>query len=466
MSIAQIREKRRQQESKPLPNVGKASIRYTLLYWFVYLYFNIYFRKFSVTGRENIPEGKPVIFAGNHQNALMDALSILFAAHGRVVFLARADLFKRRMIARILYFLRILPVYRIRDGISSMGQNEQSFLSAAEVLRDGTPLALFPEGNHAGFKRLRSLKKGVCRIAFMAEEKGNFNLDLHIVPSGIDYSNYSDPGTRLLVKYGKPIRVAEFIPLYKENPQKALGALRDALSKAMEPLMINIQSEENYDTYVQTCEVYRHELLQNKGLKNNHHNRLLADKEIISGLNSKLADDPGVINDLHGKLEDYQALLSKAGIRDWVVRKRSAAGSIVPDILMTLLLFPAFLYGLIMNYLPYKTPLWFTRKVKDHVFHSSIHFGIGLLLFPLYYLVLFLVFSLLTQGTLLKLLFALSLPISGILTFYYYKHLLKLRGRIRLQLLRYRNHKAYNSLIELRTAITNQVGQILQTTKP
>lgn len=466
MSIAEIRERQRQKESKPLPNVGKASIRYTLLYWFVYLYFNLYYRKFSVKGRENIPIGKPVIFAGNHQNALMDALSILFAAHGRVVFLARADLFKRKMIARILYFLRILPVYRIRDGISSMGQNEQSFLRAAEMLREGTPLALFPEGNHAGFKRLRSLKKGVCRIAFMAEEKGNFNLDLHIVPSGIDYSNYSDPGTRLLVQYGKPIRVADFIPLYRENPQKALGALRDALSVAMEPLMINIQSEENYSTYVEACEVYRHELLRMKSLKNNHHNRLVADKEIIAGINSRLTEDPGIIEQLNSKLEYYQNLLKINGIRDWVVRKRSKAGTILPDLLVTVLLFPSFLYGLILNYLPYKTPLRFTRKVKDKVFHSSIHFGIGLLLFPIYYLLLFLIFSLLFQGAMLRTAFALSLPLSGILTFYYYIHLLKLRGRIRLQLLKYRNKKRYQNLIDLRAALTDQIGQFIHTSKP
>ena len=67
-----------------LPNVGKPSFPYSLLYWSVYLYFNVYYKKFTVIGRNNIPAGKPVIFAGNHQNALMDALSILFAAIGKV----------------------------------------------------------------------------------------------------------------------------------------------------------------------------------------------------------------------------------------------------------------------------------------------------------------------------------------------------------------------------------------------
>jgi hypothetical protein len=83
-----------------------------------------------------------------------------------------------------------------------------------------------------------------------------------------------------------------------------------------------------------------------------------------------------------------------------------------------------------------------------------------------YYLLLFLIFSLLTHGALLKVAFALSLPISGILTFYYYIHLLKLRGRIRMILLKYRNKKTYHSLIDLRSALIDQIGQYIHAPKP
>ena len=444
-----------------LPDVGRSSILYNLLYWPIYLYFNLYYRKFTVTGRENVPQNKPVIFAGNHQNALMDALSILFAARGKVAFLARADLFRKRSIARILFFLRILPAYRIRDGISSMGQNEASFQRAAEVLKNGTPLALFPEGNHSGFKRLRTLKKGICRIAFMAEEKSGFNLDLHIVPSGIDYSNYSDPGTRLLVNYGKPIRVADFIPLYRENPQKALSALRDRLTEALEPLMINIPGEENYLFYMDFCSIFRYDLLHRKNHRNNHLNRLLADREIISALELNLHDKPHEVERLRQDNNHYQELLKTHGLRDWLLRKNTAQiQKIVPAFLLSFVLLPVFLYGLVLNYIPYKLPLRFTRNVKDAVFHSSIHFGIGLVLFPIYYLILFLGFLLAFKSFLPALLFLISLPLSGILTFYYYKNLLKLRGRFRLLKLKITGKNRYLEIVSLRQQLISEIQRI------
>ena len=101
-------------------NIEKYSARYALLksaagFW----HNNVFYRKVIVLGRENINPDDPLIFAPNHQNALMDALAVLFTHKGQPVFLARADIFKRKTIAAILYFLKILPVYRIREGLAA-----------------------------------------------------------------------------------------------------------------------------------------------------------------------------------------------------------------------------------------------------------------------------------------------------------------------------------------------------------
>ncbi|MBK7212350.1 MAG: 1-acyl-sn-glycerol-3-phosphate acyltransferase [Bacteroidales bacterium] len=444
-----------------LPDVGKRSLGYPLIYWFTYLYFNIFYTRFTVAGRENIPEGKPVIFAGNHQNALMDALSILFARRGKVAFLARADMFNKRLIASILYSFRMLPVYRIRDGISSMGQNDEVFHAAAKLLKNGTPLALFPEGNHAGFKRLRPLKKGICRIAFMAEESANFELDLQIVPTGIDYSDYSKPGSKLLVRYGKPIAVKEFIPLYKENPQKAISALKERLSESMEPLIINIATEDNYDKYISICNLYRDRVMKKR--KPRHLAREQADRKIIASLDQKAADNPEIFEKYWEQYQKYISKLDSFGIRDWLIRnKKTGIGRFMADVVFSLIVMPIFLYGLLINYLPYKLPTRFTRNVKDTVFHTSIHFGIGLVLFPVYFLLLQLVFSIFVKTLIARLIFAVSMPVSGIITFYFYKHLLKLRGRFRLLLLKYRNRREYDSLINSRKEIIHTIETIIQ----
>ena len=112
-----------------------------------------------------------MIFAPNHQNALNDALIVLFSAPGDVVFLARADIFKKRFLAFFLNSLKILPVFRQRDGAAELGKNADIFDISVDVLKNRHYLCVMPEGNHGDQRRLRSLVKGIFRIAFSAQEE-------------------------------------------------------------------------------------------------------------------------------------------------------------------------------------------------------------------------------------------------------------------------------------------------------
>ncbi len=71
-----------------------------------------------------------------------------------------------------------------------------------------------PEGNHSRYRRLRTLKKGISRIVFLAEETNNFKLNIKIIPVGIDYSNYINFRSRLFINYGEPINVSDFYDIY------------------------------------------------------------------------------------------------------------------------------------------------------------------------------------------------------------------------------------------------------------
>ena len=229
-------------------NIEKYSAGYALLksvagFW----HNNVFYRKVIVLGRENINPDHHLIFAPNHQNALMDALAVLFTHKGQPVFLARADIFKKKTIAAILYFLKILPVYRIRDGFRSLKGNDEIFLKTIDVLKNKNGLVILPEGDHAGFRRLRQLKKGICRVAFQSDEATGFNLKIKIIPVGLEFSNYSRCRQVLTVVYGKPIEVSEFFEFYKVNPERALNELRAKLSDEMKNNMVHIESEEDYE---------------------------------------------------------------------------------------------------------------------------------------------------------------------------------------------------------------------------
>src|SRR5674476_508437 len=229
-------------------NIEKYSAGYALLksvagFW----HNNIFYRKVIVLGRENIKPEDPVIYAPNHQNALMDALAVLFTHKGQPIFLARADIFKRKAIASILYFLKILPVYRIRDGFSSLKSNDEIFVKTIDILKNKNGVVILPEGDNAGFRRLRQLKKGICRVAFQSDEATGFSLKIKIMPVGLEFSNYSRFRQVLTVAYGKPIEVSDYFESYKANPERALNVLRSRLSNEMKSIMVHIESEEDYE---------------------------------------------------------------------------------------------------------------------------------------------------------------------------------------------------------------------------
>jgi 1-acyl-sn-glycerol-3-phosphate acyltransferase len=229
------------------------------LYKFIFSHGNIthrlYYRRITVVGLEKIPTNTPVIFAPNHQNALMDALAVLYTTGKPVGFLARSDIFQKPIIAKLLNLLKILPIYRIRDGYDSLGRNQEVFENTIEVLKSNMPICILPEGNHDGHKRLRPLKKGIFRIAFQAEESASFNMDLQIIPVGIDYNDYFNAGSDLLVVYGNPIKVSDYAGQYRENEQKTVNTLMNVLAEGMRNVMINIP-ENHYELISQIIEMY------------------------------------------------------------------------------------------------------------------------------------------------------------------------------------------------------------------
>ena len=211
--------------------IYKYSLGHCLLRSYTDIYQYFFYKEITIIGKENVPVGTPVILAPNHQNALMDAMAILYTLKGQPVFMARSDIFKNPTQAKILRTFKILPIYRIRDGIKSLQNNDEVFEEAVDVLKNHKRLVILPEGNHHGQRRLRPLKKGIARIALMAEERNDFKLGVQIVPVGIDYTHYINFGAKLCVSFGKPFSVNKYKNEYLENPQKAMNSLMESYVK-------------------------------------------------------------------------------------------------------------------------------------------------------------------------------------------------------------------------------------------
>jgi 1-acyl-sn-glycerol-3-phosphate acyltransferase len=354
-------------------NIKKYSWGYALVRFVTSFYHRLYYRKLILKYKEKIPVNKPVIYALNHQNALMDALAVVYTLPRQAIFMARADIFKKKMVASILYFLKILPAYRIRDGFHSVDQNKEVFKEVIEAMAYNRPFAILPEGNHHGEKRLRCLKKGAARLAFLAEEENGFNLGVSIVPVGIDYSNYYKAGSDLLIVFGDPIQAVDYREQYLENPIQAINTLTNDLAAAMRKVMLDIQPEEHYQTFYEAVEMYGPVELKKQKLKSTLWNSLRIKKDISEKLEKNSPGDEKPIQDLKAGLDSYRKKLVEKGIRDSQVAHPSGNGaSLIFKICLSILLFPVHLYGMALNYLPYGLPIYLARNIKDRHFISSV----------------------------------------------------------------------------------------------
>lgn len=441
-----------------MQNIDKPSPLYNFLYTLLKGYFHLFYRRVTISGRNNIPENQAIIFAPNHQNSLMDALAILFAANRAVVFLARADIFRKPRIARILYFLRILPVYRTRDGVDTKESNDEIFKRTVELLHAGTPLAMMPEGVHSPIKRLQPLKKGICRIAFMAAEATQFDRELLIVPVGLDYTNRDHAGTHLLINYGKPIRVSDYYELYRENQQQAIVQLRNDLAEAMKTEMIHVEQEAYYQAILSAAQIALGRYLREENIKPDRLRNFRALQHILNHLNQAIEVDSLNPGHLQEAVSSYQRMLDHEKMQDVLLAKKAVAWPVLfVKAIAALLLLPLQLYGMVTNAVPYWLPQYFSGKAKDPQFISSINYVLSFVLFPIWYLIVFagLMLTPMPVGIISGLL--LSFPLTGLFSFYQYKAVKRWRNQLRLKLLMMKKPGVCKALTEQRNQIEKLV---------
>ena len=204
------------------------------------------YRKLEVRGKENLPTDGAILLAPNHTNTLMDALVMLQAQKKQTVFGARADMFKKPIIAKAMYFFRILPMVRQRDGLRNVLKNHESFEAIVEILEHNVRFCMYPEGRHRAAHSLLPLGKGILRAAVAANNKFGDKKPIYIVPVGIEYGDYFRYRSTCLITYGKAINVTEFIKgLDVENEAQVMEPLRKELAQGMSSLISYIKDDEN-----------------------------------------------------------------------------------------------------------------------------------------------------------------------------------------------------------------------------
>lgn len=449
-----------------LKKVEKWSLGYAFLKVWVGFWHNyIFYKKIVLANKENIPKNAHLIFTINHQNALMDPLALIFALKRmQLVFLARSDIFKKSFTARILMFIKILPIYRIRDGFDSLKNNDEVFMKTTEVVMSKRGLALLPEGSHEGIHRLRQLKKGFARIAFQTEEANNYSLDIKIVPVGLDYENYENFRSSLLVNFGKPISVSDYYSRYKESSVKAINQLKNDLWEKIIPLMVHIESEEYYDLNNELREIYKNKMAKHLSLPNSQQpNKLKSDQALIKILAECEANEPSLLSSLWESVTIYKEKLVSIKLSTEMVEKGSASiGRLILYTSFLLICFPVFIYGFINNFVPYWIPNKISRKIKDQQFHSSFKFGLSRITFPIFHIIQALIVLIISSSWLVAGIYFVSLLPAALFAWWWFEKGRKLADYWKLWKLSTKKVSGFTEIRDLYQEIIEKTDEIVK----
>ncbi|MBI3885895.1 MAG: 1-acyl-sn-glycerol-3-phosphate acyltransferase [Opitutae bacterium] len=202
-----------------------------------------YFRRIEVFHADRVPAG-PVLFVANHPGSVTDAFVVTAALPRRANFLATAVLFRFPPLGWLLRRLGVIPLNRTQDDPHAMHTVADSFAAAFRALGAGQAIVIFPEGITYEDARLKALKSGAARLALEFEARPGGAGGLQIVPLGLTYSAKDRYRSEVLVYFGEPIRVANFLPQYAERRKECIRGLTAKIERRLQSLLVHLPQME------------------------------------------------------------------------------------------------------------------------------------------------------------------------------------------------------------------------------
>jgi 1-acyl-sn-glycerol-3-phosphate acyltransferase len=407
---------------------------FRLVRWFAARLVTVFYREVQHSGRDDLPQDCPLLFAANHPYSVMDPIVLMTSVKRPVHFLARAGLFRLAPVAWLLRTFHAIPVQRRQDG-GNMGGNTTTFDATHEVLAQGGVVGIFPHGQNVEERRVEQIRSGAARIVLGAEAAHGWSLGIHVVPVGMNYEDRDRFNSRLLVRWGAPLEVAAYRARYEADSAEAVRELTNDLLEGMRHAAVHLEEDVARRAVDLVRTMYEHHV----------HKELIGDAKTLEDrffIERRIGDaiawfgrvQPEALETLMLRIERHLHLMRRVHLRERVFRGGKGSPEqrrrVVGSTLRMMAGFPAALWGLVHNVVPYMGTVWFTRFAAEEAIVAVTMFLSGIALFGIWYAALAAVLFQATGSMVWTVVYGLSVPGSGLFAVGYVRWLRRTRHEV------------------------------------
>ena len=448
---------------------------YDAVRWLIGLALGFYFRHIERFHPERVPAAGPILFTSNHPNSLTDSFVIGSALPRKINFVATVALFRIKPVKWLLRQCGVIPINRVKDDPKAMHTVAETFEACFRVLEQGEAVGIFPEGITYDDEQLKPVKSGAARLALELEHRHDGKLGLQIVPVGLTYSAKEKYRSDVLVNFGEPIRVADFLENYLEKRKECIARLTAQIEHGIQALIVHLPELAHGRVIAGVKRLYRDHRISRLGT--NYPGRqqgteelsaesraVVMNQRIVEAVKSVFQTDPARAASFAAKLAVYERWLERLRISDNSLALASSPPRLVrQDLLWALLAFlgaPVALYGWVHRAIPYALVTWaasrFAEPGKKKAQRSTVAILGGIVVFGFFYGTFILIAQLLF-GWPRSFWYGLSLPPASLAAHYYAREMRRFAASIRNTWLLAHAPFAARRLLRLRQELLDEI---------
>lgn len=384
---------------------------YRLMYYIVNVLLRVYFRRIYIDGLSNIPKDKALMIVCNHPMGFVEPILMACLFPIDLNFLVRGDLFENKLLKRFLLATHQIPIYRFKDGFSSLRNNQETMNYVVEVMKKKEALVIFIEGSTDMVMHLRPFKKGMARMALQSLE-ADPNLEILVLPVGMTFSKGFMPLSEVAISVGKSFSINELIK--GETERDNISLISDTAYVAIKEHMVHLTNRQD-EAVVQS-----HWDLHNASKDPAFFPRAVKE----SGFIKDLKELEMSLNDTELHDEKVKSILNQRKELNIKLPKAMVSGK--KNYLGAILAFIPGILGMVLYFIPIGTSFFLQKKlVKQKEFVSAVIIASGGV-FSLIWIIVIFILTWIFLGTLNAVLALFLFFVSGICALY----LLDFRQRI------------------------------------